>query len=184
MRHRSSVLVLGVTLAVVPAAISSASPVPVSPVGQARMTCPTFSWSSSGDTDYQLVVYGVDPTGGVETTPLISQRLPAGTRAWTPSVGNCLQPGESYAWSLRTLGESPGTWSEPALFEVATSPSVDEVEAALATLRRYLRENRARADGRHQESSGTSGMPPTFRDEVSGASSRKPGERFPRGVAG
>lgn len=122
----------------------AAIPRPVSPAGLVELSCPTFSWSSvAGVAGYELVVYVVTEDGKVGEAPLMSASLPGGASSWTPSGARCLPTGESFAWSLRILGEEgPEGWSAPALFEVAATPNVAEVEAALATLRRYLAESR------------------------------------------
>lgn len=126
---------------------SSPGPQPVSPLGEIADRCPTFSWSGADAGGYELVVYGVTAQDEVGSRPIVSTRLPRGSQSWTPPIGSCLEPGGSYAWSLRSvMEEGAGDWSEPALFEVRAAPSVQEVEAALATLRRFL--EGAEADGR------------------------------------
>jgi hypothetical protein len=128
-------------------AVSGAVAAPVelvSPVGVSGDPCPTFSWSvMSGAAGYELVIYGVSESGEVGTEPVRSVRLPGGAAAWTPPGTSCLAAGGRYAWTLRVLGaKGTGAWSEPALFEVAAAPSLGDVEAAIATLRRYLADSR------------------------------------------
>lgn len=127
---------------------SSPGPQPVSPFGEIADRCPTFSWSVADAGGYELVVYGVTPEDEVGPRPIVSTRLPRGAQSWTPPIGSCLDPGGSYAWSLRSvMEEGAGDWSEPALFEVRAAPSVREVEAALTTLRRFLDGAEAGGDG-------------------------------------
>jgi hypothetical protein len=103
-------------------------PVPVSPgamrggaITEAR--CPTFSWGGvAGAPGYELAVFRVsdDAVGEPELVTRVS--LPADSRAWTPSVGQCLVRGERYAWSVAAQGAADGAdelaWSPPFLFEV------------------------------------------------------------------
>ncbi|HUO87073.1 MAG TPA: tail fiber domain-containing protein [Thermoanaerobaculia bacterium] len=137
-------LILGIFAAgicvVAAGAASGVAPQQVSPAGLVEARCPTFSWSAvSGAAGYELLVYEVLPAGDVGREPLLSVRLPGGAASWTPPGASCLAAGGRYAWTLRVLGrEAEGGWAESVLFEVAAAPSLGEVEAALATLRRYL----------------------------------------------
>jgi hypothetical protein len=133
-----------VVLVFVPFALA-APPQPVSPgdadVAVVEVRCPTFSWAPARDGALQeLAVYSVSRDGEPAAEPVLSVRLPAGARTWTPSLDRCLERSGRYAWSLRELergGDRTGPWSEPMLFEVAAAPTIEEVEAALDTLRRY-----------------------------------------------
>ncbi|MFP3941050.1 MAG: tail fiber domain-containing protein [Thermoanaerobaculia bacterium] len=155
--HRSfaGIPILLVAAALVAPEASARAPEPVSPAGAVGERCPTFSWSGvPGAPGYELVVYRV--AEDVAEEPLLVARVPGGATAWTPG-GDCLEAGGSYAWTLRVVGEAADgagaeDWSEPALFRVSAAPSPDELEEALATLRRYLAETRrsppeARATG-------------------------------------
>lgn len=145
-------------LVLVPSALASpphsAPPQPVSPGGTGvalvEARCPTFSWAPSRPgKGYELAVYSVPVDGEPSAEPVLSVRLPAGARTWTPSSEQCLARGDRYAWSLRELGRKGDLergWSEPMLFEVMAAPTIEEVEAALATLRRY-RDSGARDPG-------------------------------------
>jgi hypothetical protein len=136
-----------------PASVAAGSvPEVVSPGGAGgeavvEARCPTFSWAGiEGARGYDIVVLAVP--GPVdeqeelgEPQPLARASVSAGARSWTPSLGSCLSRGGRYAWSVRAvLAGAEGAWSEPALFAVAGAPSVEEVEAALETLRRYRQE--------------------------------------------
>lgn len=145
-------LLAGVAMAAVAWAGQGAPPA-VSPggersVGTVRDGCPTFSWGAvEGAAEYELVVYRVPAEATAvqpeEGRPVLHERLPGGVTGWTPALERCLEPGGRYAWSVRAQGIDEGSeWSEPRLFEVATAPSIAEVEKALSVLRGYL------ADGR------------------------------------
>ena len=125
----------------------AAAPVAVSPGGTAEFTlisssCPGFDWSGiAEDQAVEIAIYRVNAQGDLE--PVVSERLPAGARGWSPSVKHCLDAGSRYAWMVRGAAEGDiEGWSEARLFEVAGLPSDDEVRQALATLRRY-RDGRA-----------------------------------------
>jgi hypothetical protein len=88
----------------------------------------------------------VESTDGEQVVSRI--RLSRGARSWTPSLGSCLEHGGRYAWSVRALTErGEGEWSAPALFRVTAAPSLQEVEAAMAILRRHLAERRQDGGG-------------------------------------
>jgi hypothetical protein len=55
-------------------------------------------------------------------------------------VGQCLERGERYAWSVAagSLRAASLDWSPALLFEVQAAPSVEELEGAMATIRRHL----------------------------------------------
>lgn len=125
------------------------APEAVSPAAEAgealvEARCPAFSWAGvEGANGYELVVLAVSDGEEIASTPQVVSRirLAHGARSWTPSLGSCLERGGRYAWSVRALTEEgEGLWSRPALFRLATGPSVQEVEAALETLRRHLGE--------------------------------------------
>lgn len=116
-------------------------PIPVSPGGQGGITvvanrCPTFLWTAAaGGEAVELVVYRV-PEGEAGGPPelLLGVTLPRSAQGWTPSLGQCLEPGRRYAWSVGV----GGAWSEARLFEVASELSPVEVEETLHELRRFL----------------------------------------------
>jgi hypothetical protein len=128
-------------LTLVSAGAQAEGPLPVSPGGQAEMAvvagrCPTFHWTAvEGAESVDLVVYRLlqeEADGPPEQ--VLSVALPGSAHGWTPSLGQCLEPGGRYAWSVGVQG----AWSEASLFEVSAAPSVVEVEEAMAVLRRYL----------------------------------------------
>jgi hypothetical protein len=154
----------------------------VSPLGLSAERCPTFSWSEvSGATGYELVVYPLSGEGSVGDQPLVSVRLPGGVGSWTPPVESCVAAGGRYAWTLRALGTAgEGGWSEPALFEVDEGPSTGEVEAAIATLRRYLADSRGSKARPGEAAAGE--LPQADRRAPPGARSTRARQDAPTGV--
>ena len=143
-------------------------PRPVSP-GAARLgaiseaRCPTFSWSGvAGARGYRLAVFRVAELPGGEPTLVASARVDGDARSFTPALGQCLERGQRYAWTVAALGGDLDTsssdatgddltepsWAPALLFEVEGAPSPDELEHAIATLRRHL-------DSRPQEDEET-----------------------------
>ena len=126
------------------------TPVPVSPgspTGATRIsgTCPTFLWGSVTSIQaYELVVYRVPAEDalprGSELQAVLRISLPGTAQGWTPALGQCLEPGGQYAWTLRAVEDTgePGAWSEANVFEISAAPSVTEIEEALLLLRQYL----------------------------------------------
>ena len=114
-------------LQAVPALLAATMPTPVSP-GAAQTgaltesRCPTFSWGGvAGAPGYELVVFRVREEG---TEPELVARvsLPADSRGWTPSVGQCLVRGERYAWSIAAVtaegSDREREWAPALLFEI------------------------------------------------------------------
>ncbi|HUP24046.1 MAG TPA: hypothetical protein VNB06_14025 [Thermoanaerobaculia bacterium] len=122
--------------------------VPVSPgargegaVVEAR--CPTFSWSGvAGARGYELAVFRVSEGDGEDPTLVSRPSLPADARSFTPPLDRCLERGARYAWSVAATAEDAASggldWAPALLFAVEATPSMAEVEAAAALLRRYL----------------------------------------------
>lgn len=130
----------GAILWVLSGPVAAQGPVPVSPGGSSGMavvsgSCPTFLWTEVESADsVDLVIYRLPREEAPDAPERVrSVTLPATAQGWVPSLEHCLEPGARYAWSVRAGGE----WSEASLFEVAPSPSLAEVEEALAVLRRY-----------------------------------------------
>jgi hypothetical protein len=126
------------------AARGAAVPVLVSPgsagaPAEIATPCPTFSWAPvTGASGQELVVYRVLESGDSEREPARRVALPGNVGSWTPSLGECLEPGSAYAWSVSA--DSPGAkgaWSEAGVFRISPAPSLEEVETALAVLERY-----------------------------------------------
>ena len=143
----ASVLALAMALP----ASAARGPVPVSPGAAAagagvEARCPTFQWSGvPGASGYELAVFRLANDG---TEPVLVTRasVPGDARGFTPSSTDCLERGERYAWSVAATGKQLA-WSAPLLFEVEASPSLEEVEQAIATLERYRsREIEARGE--------------------------------------
>lgn len=112
--------------------------------------CPTFHWGSvPGAEGYELVVYRVT-ADGEEADAALQKRFTAPIDGWTPSIGDCLERGESYAWVVRAVGPPDGksAWSAASLFRVARAPSQAELERALEVVREYVeaRDSRAAPD--------------------------------------
>jgi hypothetical protein len=104
-------------------------------------SCPTFSWTLDPSADgYEIVVFElVGHDVAHQAVEHLRRELPAGALAWTPSLDLCLEPGETYAWSVRARragGEV--AWSEPRLFEVSSGPSLAELDHALEVVRRAV----------------------------------------------
>ena len=148
---RLAALFMGLVVLVFVPSTFAAPPQPVSPGGAdvalVEARCPTFSWAPARPgAVYELAVYAVARDGELSAEPVLSVRLPPGAGSWTPSLDQRLERGGLYAWSIREVGGGGGDghWSEPMVFEVAAAPTLEEVEEALATLRRF-REAAARA---------------------------------------
>ncbi|MCH7664860.1 MAG: tail fiber domain-containing protein [Acidobacteria bacterium] len=139
MKWRVGPVVLFFTL--LSTAVVAEGPRPVSPGAQAEVAvvagrCPTFHWTAvESAASVDLVVYRLPQEGPEgDAKPVLSVTLPGSAHGWTPALGQCLEPGQRYAWSVGAGGE----WSEASLFEVSAVPLVTEVEEAMAVLRRYV----------------------------------------------
>ena len=161
MRFKVPTGAILLTLGVV-AGAGAEGPMPVSPGGHSGMavtagSCPTFLWTYvEGAESVDLVAYrlpGKEPDAPPQQ--VLSVTLPGNAHGWTPSLGQCLEPGGRYAWSVRAAGASGGSeWSEASLFEVAARPSLEEVTEAIALLRRFVGEEESAAsleDGRYRD---------------------------------
>ena len=119
--------------------------------------CPAFMWETVPEAQvFELVAYRLPETVEVagfwgsdrtEADEVIFARLPGGASAWTPSLSQCLEPGERYVWFVRAIlheeaGEviASGEWSAAKFFAVSAVPTALEVEEALDVLRRYVGE--------------------------------------------
>lgn len=147
MNRLLSLITLGATLCA-SGLLALTPPIAVAPGdGTANATvgsrCPTFHWASAVNAAaYELVLYAVSAdTPESPLAELYRVRLPGAARGWTPGVERCLAAGGSYAWSVGALALDSGpAWSEASLFQVATAPSIEEVEKALTVLQQYLDE--------------------------------------------
>jgi hypothetical protein len=97
-------------------------------------TCPTFSWTLvSRARGYELVVAELEGraenvNGPLESSPVVRIQLPEGSASWTPSGHHCLEPGRSYAWSVRAVASRrPGGWSPGLAFAVSEAEGSDLV---------------------------------------------------------
>jgi hypothetical protein len=133
-----------VALAVAGATLAAEAPVAVSPGNTSTFAlvegrCPTFSWGAiAGANGYELVAYRLGAEGE-EARETLRQRFRGAVTSWTPSLGQCLERGGQYAWSVRAEGSKETTeWSAPSLFEVAAGPSTAELEVELAAVREAL----------------------------------------------
>jgi hypothetical protein len=120
---------------------STVSPGGVERVERSASHCPTFSWGTSAAVEaWDLAVYRLvaEATANTEAEwePVLSRRLPGGVSSWTPSLDDCLDASETYAWFV---GTPDGVWSEGRLFEVAEPPAL-EMERVLARVRERLGE--------------------------------------------
>lgn len=126
-------------------AAATETPQPVSPGARsagviAELRCPTFSWAGiEGVAGYELAVFRVSRTPTDEPVLVTRASVPGDARGWTPPVGQCLERGERYAWSVAAaVQHGPLEWAPAFLFEVEGAPSTDELEHAIATIRRHL----------------------------------------------
>jgi hypothetical protein len=141
---RQRLVLSSVLVALVGAPLAAEAPLAVSPGDTSKVAfvesrCPTFSWGEfEGARSYELVVYRVDRDS--EDTEVILQEIFPGTvHSWTPPLGQCLERGVQYAWSVRVVGpEAVSDWSPPNLFQVALGPSTAELEAMIEVVQRYL----------------------------------------------
>lgn len=126
--------------------IAAEPPGTVSPGDPGRSTriearCPTFLWGGTEAIDYELIVLQIGDQGE-ESGPVLRVQISGPASGWTPELERCLQRGQRYAWSLRSLGDPPSAWSEPRLFEVAGGPTEEEFQYALGIVRDYLADHR------------------------------------------
>jgi hypothetical protein len=130
------------------------SPGAVDRIAEIEGRCPTFSWSPvPGASFHELVGYRlpdqihVADLASVElsaTNQDLYVRVPGGASAWEPELAECLTPGGNYIWFVRAVFETDqgdvaevSEWSIGRLFSISTMPSAEELEDALAVLRRY-----------------------------------------------
>lgn len=129
------------------AAFGMEGPVPVSPGSWEKFTTiagtsPTFSWGGQpGASAYELAVFSAEESdleGGSLTksdpAPALSVVLEGASLSWTPSLAERLEPGQRYAWIVRSVPD--GVWSRPRFFEVSEAPSSEEIQFALEILKR------------------------------------------------
>lgn len=147
---------LFVMMLAVIAGVGAQAPATVSPgvavgITDVEQRCPTFSWAAppsgwGSEIQVYALAEGVAPGQETDGTAalLLAERLPVGTTSWTPSGDACLKVGGRFAWYVRAVeitaaGEVRGAtaWSSARYFALP-APSVEEVGAALETLRRYL----------------------------------------------
>ncbi|MFP3941237.1 MAG: hypothetical protein ACLF0P_13080 [Thermoanaerobaculia bacterium] len=109
--------------------------------------CPTFIWGDvSGAEGFELVVYRIGDGEGSRIPAerpdgaevVVRQTFSGAVDSWKASLGDCLERGARYGWSVRAVGSAePGPWSSPRLFQVTEGPSAAELEDALAVVREY-----------------------------------------------
>ena len=133
--------------------------------------CPSFSWTLPPEASaVELAVFGLsataDPTLShlAEAELVLFERLPGATSSWTPSLDRCLQPGERYAWSVRSVQENAGGdasdstgWSPPRFLEVSRGPSFQEVDAAIEVLLRHRETEYGESQSSDERSSAPGG---------------------------
>ena len=130
-----------------PVALRAEVPETSSPGGLARAAevaslCPTFSWGvASGAARLELVV--LDLAVPDSPTVVLRRELSGKSSSWTPDRVDCLRPGGSYGWSLRSLDatgravDGENGWAAVRRFTVPALPSASEVAAAMEVLRRW-----------------------------------------------
>ena len=138
---RFALVALASVLALVTPALAGV--LPVSPGAVDRLVevtsaCPAFFWSGAdGAVAYEIAV--LDLTDTENPVLVYSRRIEGAALAWAPSREECLAPGRVYAWLIRAdvAGSGLGEWSAPRRFRVPGTPSIEEVDAALALLGRW-----------------------------------------------
>lgn len=120
--------------------------------------CPTFSWEVNLEADhYELLVYqlGTDSADLAEidlatATEVLFTTVPGRANSWTPELEDCFSSGGRYVWFIRAAGEfhtgTAGEWSKPRLFEIAGTPSQQQVREAIEVLARYVESDEAGVD--------------------------------------
>lgn len=133
-------LVGGVAVAQSPATVS---PGRLDGVAMVSGRCPTFHWTASPGADsVQILVYRIPDEGSQGPLQrVLAVSLPGSAQGWSPSLGECFEPGRRYAWSISaSSGGVEGEWSAARVFEVSRAPSMTEIGEALDLLRRYTGE--------------------------------------------
>lgn len=153
-------------VSILPAALFAArpspgfrGPEPVSPgqSGQFRVVagrCPTFSWSAvPGAWGYEVALYSAregaeEAVLPAETEPVLRAEIPAPASSWTPSLDQCLDPGERYVWFIREkggFGRGDGAWSRGFAFEIDAEAALG-LDPDLAALLEQLKQLQAQLE--------------------------------------
>ena len=192
MRTRNCVhafLATTLAIAATPSDALAKAPQPVSPGAAtpgaiAESRCPTFSWAGvPGARGYELAVFRLAEAPDEEPALVTRVALPGGARGWTPPVGDCLERGGRYAWSVTAAAVSRDAqaaaldWATPYLFEVEKGPSADELARAVVTIERRLEADRGgeeRSSERTAVASSPRAMPSSGRDALGGEALASP----------
>lgn len=126
--HSKSVVIAFAVLAAARPGWPTEIPLAVSPGSETGTLidgrCPTFSWGEvAGARSYDLVVYRVDDQAQ-DAEPVLRKSFPSSVYSWTPALGQCLERGLRYAWSVRSSGDESSDWSPPSFFEVAQAAEI------------------------------------------------------------
>lgn len=126
--HSKSVVIALAVLAAARPVWPTEIPLAVSPGSETGTLiegrCPTFSWGEvAGAQSYDLVVYRVDDQAQ-DAEPVLRKEFSSSVYSWTPALGQCLERGVRYAWSVRSSGDESSDWSSPSLFEVAQAGEI------------------------------------------------------------
>ena len=193
-RGAFTLLVLtGVLFVVLPAG-AAGIPQPVSPGARSagalvEARCPTFSWAGvEGAAGYELAVFRVAAAPEAEPVLVTRTSLPERVQTWTPALGQCLERGERYAWSVATTrgrsdAEGALAWAPVLLFEVDRAPSSDELEQAIATIQRHLATRGDRAALRELGAPAREAEPSAIADPGTRRAAARAGERPLDGAA-
>ena len=174
------------------AATAAEVPRPVSPgarqpgaVAEAR--CPTFQWAGIANArGYELAVFLISAEVGTEPVLVTRATVPGDARGYTPPVGQCLERGQRYAWSVAaTAGDSEDRrqldghldWAPAFLFEVEAPPTSEELEQAVATIQRHLASRHDGATATRPGSAPSSEL--TMVSSSGGETARAPGSMRP-----
>lgn len=135
-------------LILLPAVVAAATdPATVSPGAPDRAPavgdrCPTFSWVAPFTAvSQEIVVFRAD-LESLEIdrgAPVLETEVAGGATTWTPALGECLEAGGVYAWSVRAhFEDGASAWAEARLFSLPSGPTEEDLEEALEVVRRHL----------------------------------------------
>jgi len=135
LKSITALLISGVALSLAASEPTTLSPGETDRYAVSENPCPLFSWAATDEAeDYELRIMPAEADKG--NTPVFQVRLPGGSRAWQPPLGNCLEYGGKYNWSIRELS---GSWGRPLLFQIVQQPSAAAVSNATEVLETWLK---------------------------------------------
>ena len=123
----------------------AASPTAISPgmvdrFSTSANTCPLFTWAAVDNTEsFELRIIPISSGTSSKLTgkqAAYQVHLPGGARAWQPPLGQCLEYGGKFTWSIR---DTSMVWSEAMKFQIVQQPGADAIEQATEVLETWLR---------------------------------------------